>query len=65
MFKRTKLNDGTTGYRYAWGLTRKRAVKTRYGITFGPTMIGTHFGKRSVYIERKAPAKYLHNFAAR
>ncbi len=63
MLKRTKLTDGTTGYRYPWGLTRKRALKTRYGITFGPTMIGTHFGKRSVYIERKAPSKMLWNFS--
>mgnify|MGYP003651235567 FL=1 len=63
MIKRTKLNDGTIGYRYAWGLTRKRSVKSRYGITFGPVMIGTHFGKRSVYIEKRAPKRYLHNFA--
>ena len=63
MFKRSPLNDGTQGYRYSWGLTRKRVAKKRYGITFGPTMVGTHYGKRSVYIERKSPANLLWNFA--
>lgn len=63
MFKRSPLNDGTTGYRYSWGLTRKRVAKKRYGITFGPTMVGTHYGLRSVYIERKSPANMLWNFA--
>jgi len=63
MLKRTPLRDGTKGFRYQWGLTRKRSVKSRYGMTFGPTMIGTHFGKRSVYVERAAPVKFLHNFA--
>jgi hypothetical protein len=63
MFKRIKLTDGTTGYRYSWGLTRKRVTKKRYGISAGPVMLAIHAGKRSVYIERKNPVRYLHNFA--
>ena len=63
MFKRSPLNDGTQGYRYSWGLTRKRSIKRRYGISTGPVMTAIHAGKRSVYIERKNPVRYLHNFA--
>ena len=63
MFKRSPLNDGTQGYRYSWGLTRKRSKKRRYGIDTGPVMTGIHTGKRSIYIERKIPVRYLHNFA--
>lgn len=63
MFKKTKLNDGTTGYRYSWGLTRKRAAKKRYGMKTGKTFVGIHAGLRSVYIERKSPVKMLWNFA--
>ena len=33
MFKRSPLNDGTQGYRFSWGLTRKRVAKKKYGIT--------------------------------
>ena len=61
--RKLPLNDGTVGNRYPWGLTRKRGTKQRFGITFGKTMYGYHFGKRSVYIERSAPLKYLWNFA--
>jgi len=57
------LNDGTTGRRYSWGLWRKRKAQTRYGIKTGPTMLAIHTGKRSLYIEKKAPLRYLHNFA--
>ena len=63
MFKRSPLNDGTHGYRYSWGLTRKRVAKKRYGISTGPVMTAIHAGKRSVYIERRNPVRYLHNFA--
>ncbi len=61
--KSSPLNDGTTGKRFAWGLYRKRSRKARYGVNFGPTMVGIHTGKRSLYIERKSPVKFLHNFA--
>jgi len=64
MFKRAALNDGTKGYRYSWGLTRKRSVKKRYGVASGKTMFAVHTGLRSLYIEKKRPAKILWNFAA-
>ena len=57
------LNDGTTGRRYSWGLWRKRKTQTRYGIKSGPTMLAVHSGRRSLYIEKHAPLRYLHNFA--
>lgn len=63
MIKRSPLNDGTAGYRYGWGLTRKRVSKKRYGITAGPVMTAIHVGRRSVYIERRSPVKMLWNFA--
>ena len=63
LVKTAKLNDGTTGRRFAWGLYRVRAVKSRWGIIKGPTMTGIHAGRRSLYIERKAAVRYLHNFA--
>ena len=63
MFKRSPLNDGTHGYRYAWGLTRKRVAKKRYGINTGPVMTAIHAGKRSVYIEHRNPVRVLWNFA--
>ena len=63
--KTAALNDGTTGKRFAWGLyrVRDRSRKTRYGIKFGPTMVGFHMGIRSLYVERKAAIKRLHHFA--
>jgi hypothetical protein len=62
--KSLPLNDGTNGRRFSWGLYRKRdrSRKTRYGVNFGPTMVGIHAGIRSLYIERKSPVKFLHNF---
>jgi hypothetical protein len=63
LVKTAELNDGTQGKRFAWGLYRKRVLKSRWGITTGPTMTGIHAGRRSLYIERKAPLRYLHNFA--
>ena len=60
--KTSPLNDGTTGKRFSWGLYRKRSCKARYGVKFGPTMVGINAGTRSLYIERKNPVKFLHNF---
>ena len=63
LLKAAPLNDGTEGKRFAWGLYRKRAVKSRWGVSAGPTMTGVHVGRRSLYIERKAAVRHLHNFA--
>ena len=42
-------------------IARKRVLKKRpIGRTFGPTFVGYHWGKFSLYIERKAPAKAIH-----
>ncbi len=57
------INDGTTGRRYSWGLYRKRAAKSRWGVTTGPTMTGVHIGRRSLYVEHRAAVKRLHHFA--
>jgi hypothetical protein len=64
MFKRCKLNDRTQGYRYSWGLTRKRSLLKRYGRIVGKTMTGYHYGLRSLYIQHKT-AKPLYNFGAK
>jgi len=61
--KSLPLDDGTDGKRFPWGLYRKRLKKTRYGIKSGPSMLAIHTGRRSLYIEKKAPLRYLHNFA--
>jgi hypothetical protein len=61
--KAAPLNDGTEGKRFAWGLYRKRAVISRWGVSTGPTMTGIHAGRRSLYIQRKSAVRYLHNFA--
>jgi hypothetical protein len=63
LLKTAPLHDGTNGKRFAWGLYRKRAIKSRWGVSTGPTMTGIHAGRRSLYVERKAAARYLHNFA--
>ena len=63
LVKTAGLNDGTQGKRFSWGLYRKRAVKSRWGISTGPTMTGIHCGKRSLYVERKAAVRHLHHFA--
>ena len=63
LVKTAGLNDGTQGKRFAWGLYRKRAVKTRWGVSTGPTMTGIHCGRRSLYVERKAAVRHLHHFA--
>ncbi len=61
--KTAALNDGTNGKRFAWGLYRKRAVKSRWGVSTGPTMTGFHVGRRSLYVEHRAAIKRLHHFA--
>ena len=61
--KTAALNDGTNGKRFAWGLYRKRAVKSRWGVSTGPTMTGFHMGRRSLYVEHRAATKRLHHFA--
>ena len=66
MIKFSYLYDGTRGYRFnilgVSGLTRKRLIKSRYGVKCGTTMIGLHIGKRSVYFEHGIPIKRLYNF---
>jgi hypothetical protein len=63
LVKTAGLNDGTQGKRFSWGLYRVRAVKSRWGISTGPTMTGIHCGKRSLYVERKAAVRHLYHFA--
>lgn len=65
----TSLNDNTNGFRFNLlgikGLTRKRQVIRRYGLTRGSSMTGLHFGKRSIYIEGGKRERNLGtNFAA-
>ena len=53
------LNDDTNGFRFnvlgMKGLTRKRITKSRgYKITKGNCMTALHFGKRTIYLEKKA-----------
>jgi hypothetical protein len=57
------LCDGTKGNRYRWGLTRKRILRKRYGITKGKTMVGLHFGLYTLYYTRLRPLKSLWNFS--
>lgn len=63
------LNDNTNGFRFDLagikGLTRKRLVKRRWGFSSGVTMQGVHLGKRSVYIQKRKPARKLYDFALR
>jgi len=58
------LCDGTKGNRYSWGLTRKRILRKRYGITKGKTMIGLHFGLYTLYFSRLKPLKRLGSYWA-
>jgi hypothetical protein len=49
-----KLNDGTTGHRYSWGLWRKRkALRLPFSVVKGPQMTGVHLGLCSVYVNNK------------
>lgn len=58
LFATKPLNDRTQGFRFNFagvkGLTRKRKVLNRIGITRKDCMTGLHLGKRSVYIEHKS-----------
>ena len=70
LFATKPLNDGTQGYRFNFagvkGLTRKRKVINRIGITRKDCMTGLHLGKRSIYIERKpnrSTERRFHHFA--
>ncbi len=61
------LNDGTQGFRFnvcnQKGLYRKRKVKSRpLSVTKDDCMVGFHWGKVSVYFERKkaTPRKLFH-----
>lgn len=62
------LNDGTQGFRFRFGsrdgLYRKRSVMSRYGFTRGETTYGLHFGKRSLYLERRDGGRLFWNFPA-
>ena len=57
------LNDNTDGFRFQLGklkgLYRHRSVKMRLGISRGQTMTGYHFGKRSLYIEKRKAERHL------
>ena len=69
LFATLPLNDRTQGFRFNFvgvkGLTRKRKVINRFGIT-RKCMTGFHLGKRSIYIERKpnrSTERKFHHFA--
>lgn len=57
------LNDNTHGFRFQLGmlkgLYRKRGIVRRFGINRGKTMVGFHFGKRSLYIESRKAERHL------
>ena len=70
--KRLPLNDGTTGWRFSWGLIRIRKLnpanghksKWRWERTCGDTMTGYHFALVSVLVAHNAwPNRILYNFA--
>lgn len=70
LFATKPLNDGTTGFRFNFagvkGLTRKRKIANRIGFNTDGCMTCLHFGKRSIYIERKpnrSTERKLHHFA--
>ena len=68
--KGASLNDGTDGFRFNFGsrsgLYRVRKPKSarRFGLSKGETTRGLHFGKRSVYLERKKTDRSFWNFPA-
>jgi hypothetical protein len=58
LFATKPLNDGTKGFRFNFagvkGLTRKRKTLSRgFKVNTTKCMTGVHFGKRTIYIERK------------
>jgi hypothetical protein len=66
--KGASLNDGTDGFRFNFGsrsgLYRVRKATSRFGLSKGQTTRGLHFGKRSVYLERKKTDRSFWNFSA-
>ena len=68
MVKFNSLNDGTRGFRFRIGNTegiyRKRGVIRRFGFTKGKTTNGVHFGKRSLYVEKRNPKRSFWNLTA-
>ena len=56
------LNDRTQGFRFNWGIYRKRVLFNRYGISKGACMTGYHFGKRSLYVQKSKPNRQLWSF---
>ena len=68
MVKFNSLNDGTKGFRFRIGNTegiyRKRGFIRRFGFTKGKTTNGVHFGKRSLYIEKRNPKRSFWNLTA-
>jgi|TARA_R110002049_G_scaffold285994_1_gene467535 hypothetical protein len=67
IFATKPLNDGTKGFRFnvlgRKGLYRKRNNKTRKGISSGVSMVGYHYGKRSLYLEHGYSIRKLCHFA--
>ena len=65
--RKKELNDGTNGYRFnskfVNGLVRNRVMVKRWEITNGHSMIGFHFGYRSLYIQKPRALRKLTNFA--
>ncbi len=75
MVKFNSLNDGTRGFRFRIGNTegicRKRGRENArclngklFGITKGKTTNGVHFGKFSLYIEKRKPKRSFWNLTA-
>tara|TARA_X000001388_G_scaffold27842_1_gene19664 strand:- start:604 stop:849 length:246 start_codon:yes stop_codon:yes gene_type:complete len=66
--KGASLNDGTDGFRFnvgnRSGLYRVRKATSRFALTKGETTRGLHFGKRSVYLERKKTERPFWNLSA-
>lgn len=69
LIKTLPLNDGTMGTRFdiigIKGISRKRIVKKRWGMTKGKTFRAIHMGKHSIYIEQFKPINKLGDWALR
>ena len=61
------LNDGTKGFRFnvlgRKGLYRARNSKKRRGVSSGDSMVGYHYGRRSLYLEHGYSKRKLQHFA--
>ena len=75
MVRFNSLNDGTRGFRFRIGniegIYRKRGHENArclkgklFGFTKGKTTNGVHFGKRSLYIEKRKPQRSFWNLTA-